>query len=164
VVAALRTIARELDPEAPLSSVRTTAQLVDAKLAQPRLNAAILALFAVTAVFLAFVGLYGLLSYVTSLRTRELGVRVCLGATAAGLRAMVVRESLRITLAGIVLGGAATFVLGRVLASVPLGLGSIDARIVAGTAAALTLVCVVAALGPAFRATRVDPAVVLRSE
>jgi putative ABC transport system permease protein len=164
VVSSLRAIAIELDPEAPLSSVRSTAQLVGAKLAQPKLNAAILAVFAVTAAFLAFVGLYGLLSYVTSLRAQEMGVRVCLGATAARLRALVLRESLGIALWGVAIGIAATVVLARAMSSLAFGLGAIDARVLMGAAIGLTAICVVAALGPARRATRVDPVVVMRSE
>jgi putative ABC transport system permease protein len=163
-IAALRAIARELDPEAPLSSVRTTSELVGAKLAQPRLNAAILVLFAATAIFLAFVGLYSLLSYVTSLRAHELGVRVCLGATAARLRRMVIRESLRIALPGVLVGAVASLALARLMASQAFGIGAVDARLLAAAGVALTAVCVMAALGPALRATRVDPAAVMRGE
>lgn len=163
-IGAIRTIARELDPEAPLSSIRTTAQLVGAKLAQPRLNAAILVLFAATAIFLAFVGLYGLLSYVTSLRSHEMGVRVCLGATAARLRTMVIREALRIAIPGVLLGSAASLLLTRLMSSHIFGISSIDPRLLVGSSIALMMICAAGAVRPALRATRVDPVVVMRSE
>ena len=122
----------------------------------------LLATFAFLALLLAGLGLYGVLSYVVSQRTHELGIRMALGAPRSSLLAGVMRRGLSLTLVGLALGTPLAFVLTRLLAAVLYGVQSIDPMTFAVTPLALLLTAGAASYLPARRATRVDPATTLR--
>ena len=127
-----------------------------------RMAASLLASFAALATLLAAVGLYGVLAYAVAQRTREIGLRMALGADAARLRAMVLGQVGRMTLAGGALGLAAAFGLGRALQSFLYEIQGMPPAIVAVVVAGLAAVAVAAGLVPAHRAARVDPMEALR--
>jgi putative ABC transport system permease protein len=115
VMSAVRQKVRELDPELPLSNVRPMAEWVSTSAAQPRLNASLLGVFAVVALLVAAIGTYGVLAYSVSQRTRELGLRMALGADRAGVLRLVVREGMTVGLAGIATGVVAAVGMTRTL-------------------------------------------------
>ncbi len=162
--ATLRAIVRELDPSVPVSSVRTTADLIDAKLAQPRLNAWILATFASVALLLSIVGVYAVLSYAVRNRTTEMGVRLALGAHAGDLLRMVVRDAATLSLAAAVFGCAAALVLTRFLGGFLHGVSRAEPAILALAAVIVIASAVLGSMVPALRASRTNPVVALRDE
>jgi putative ABC transport system permease protein len=118
----------------------------------------------VLALVLAVVGLYGLLSYVVSRRSREIGVRMALGADRSAVLRMVLRDGVRLTLAGIVIGAAGGVLAARALGRLLYGVGPTDPLTFVAVAGLLAVVALVASYLPARRATRVDPVVALRTE
>jgi len=124
----------------------------------------LLAAFASLAVVLAAIGIYGVTGWLVGQRTREIGIRMALGADAAQVRAMVVRYSLKLGLAGTVLGLAGAFALRRVLASLVFDVSPSDPALYAAAAALLLAVAMAAAYLPARRASRIDPLLALRWE
>lgn len=162
--AALRTAVRDLDRSVPVASVRTTHDLVDAKLAQPRLNAWILATFASVALLLSIIGVYAVLSYAVRNRTTELGVRLALGANARDLLAMIVRDAALVSISAAAAGVALAVALTRFLGGFLYGVSRAEPMTLA---AAWFIVVVAALLGsmvPALRAARTNPVVALRDE
>jgi ABC-type antimicrobial peptide transport system permease subunit len=159
---ALRARIWRLDADLPLDEVGTMRELLGASVAEPRFNATLLAAFAVTALLLAAVGVYGVLSYAVAQRTSEIGVRMALGARRWQLLRVVVGEGVALALAGVVVGVVASLGTGRLLASLLHGVSVGDPMILGGAAATLTLVALAAAALPAWRASRVDPVVALR--
>jgi putative ABC transport system permease protein len=157
-------VVRALDPRAVLSEVRTMEAAIDESLDQRRLVMSLLGAFAALAIALAALGLYGVMSHLVAQRTREIGVRMALGATASEVRRMVVTQGLRLCLVGLVLGVVAALALTRLLASQLFGVSPTDPATFAALAALLLLVSVVASLVPAGRATRIDPMIALRAE
>jgi predicted permease len=162
VVPALREIVEGVAPEAPLESVMTMKDRVAESLAQPRLYAVLLATFAVFALAIAGVGLFGVLSYSVAQRSREIGVRAALGAQAADIVSLVLRQSLAIAVTGVAAGLVASFWLARGLRRVLYGVTAHDAVSFALVAAILLTVAAIASIVPARRAARVDPVAVLR--
>jgi ABC-type antimicrobial peptide transport system permease subunit len=132
--------------------------------AQPRFAAAVLGAFAVLALVLAAVGLYGVLSYTVSQRRRELGVRSALGAARADLVRLVVREGLTMTIAGVAGGAIAAAALTRLMTRLLFGVTALDATSYAAAPMVMIPVAVAACLLPALRAAKVDPATALRGE
>jgi len=122
------------------------------------------AAFAALALTLAAVGLYGVLAYVVSQRTTEIGVRMALGATTSEVFRLVIGEGLRLTAVGLLFGVAGSIAVGRLLTTMLFGVGPADPRVFAGTAAVLVAAAALACVIPARRATRVDPMVALRAE
>jgi putative ABC transport system permease protein len=159
----VRALVRELEPTAAVETV-TLSQRVAASVEQPRFATAVLGTFALLALTLASIGLYGVLSYSVSQRRRELGVRAALGAARGDLMRLIVREGLGATVAGLAAGLVATAFLTRLMQSVLFGVGPLD--FVAFVAAPLVLIpiAVVACLIPAGRAAQTDPMDALRSE
>ncbi|MGH9657388.1 MAG: ABC transporter permease, partial [Bryobacteraceae bacterium] len=158
-------IARQVlavDPEQPVYGVRTLRRHLDDSIAQPRLRAWMLGAFAALALGLAAVGIYGVVSHDVALRTREIGIRMALGAPDAA--ATIVRRGLRIAGAGVALGVAGSLALSRSLGSLLYRVDASDPRLLAASALALSMVALVALWVPARRAARVDPAVALRVE
>lgn len=121
-------------------------------------------IFAILAVALAAVGIYGVMSYMVSQRTQEIGVRMALGAQAANVRSMILVQTIKLTALGVAIGLAGAFLVARFLSSLLFGVGTHDPLTFLGVALLLLAVAVVAAYVPARRAMRVDPIVALRYE
>jgi predicted lysophospholipase L1 biosynthesis ABC-type transport system permease subunit len=153
-----------IDPNVPLFRVRSMAQLVGADVAQPKLYALLLATFALVAIALAGVGLYGVLSQGVVQRQRELGVRMALGASTTDVVSLVLRQAVRLAAAGIVLGIAAGLVATRGLQVLLFGVGAQDPTTFVTVGSGLFLVALLASVIPARRAARLDPVVALRTE
>jgi len=153
-----------IDPDVPLFRTRSMVQLVGADVAQPRLYALLLATFALVAITLAGVGLYGVLSQGVVQRQRELGVRMALGASSTDVVSLVLRQAVRLTTVGIVLGIAAGLVATRGLQVLLFGVGAQDPTTFVSVASGLFVVALLASAIPARRAARLDPVVALRTE
>jgi putative ABC transport system permease protein len=153
-----------VDPTPPVVRVATMAQLVDASEAQRSFALVIFAAFALSAVVLAVVGLYGVVARSVEERKRELGVRAALGASPRRVAALVVRQGTSLALLGIALGAAAAAAVTQGLSSLLFGVAPLDAWTYAGTAALLAGLALLASAVPAARAARVDPAITLRAE
>jgi predicted permease len=163
LVPAVRTILRDAAPRAPLESIMTMEDRVATSLSRPRLYAVLLGTFALFALAIAGVGLFGVLSYAVALRAREIGVRAALGAQVRDIVTLVVGQSLAIAIVGVAIGLIASFWLTRALQKFLFGVTPRDAVTFAAVAAVLLFVAVLASIVPARRAARVDPVKVLRS-
>jgi predicted permease len=166
-VAGVRQAIHEVDSNLPLSNIRTQTEQADETLAMERMFAKLLTLFGLIAQQLAAIGLYGVMAYAVSQRTREIGIRMALGADRRNVLLMVVRQGMILTVIGIVIGLGAAYVLTRYLESLTSMLFGVEARdpwTFAGTTILLGAVALVACLVPARRATRVNPLVALRYE
>jgi putative ABC transport system permease protein len=161
---AVRRKVRELDPEMPLSNVRTMEQWISNGAAQPRLNATLLGIFAFMALAIASIGVYGVLAYSVTQRVREIGLRMALGAQRGAVLSLVVWEGMPVALAGIGAGLAGAWALSRLVATLLFGVRMRDPLTYAAVAAALALVALAACAVPAYRASRVDPMAALREE
>jgi len=161
---AVRQRVRELDPELPVSTVRSMEQWISISAAQPRLNAVLVAVFACVALLIAAIGVYGVLAYSVEQRTREIGLRMAMGAQRGNVLRLVVREGMLVALAGIGVGLAGALAVSRVLASLLYGVPERDPATFASVAAALAVVALAACAAPAYRASKVDPMVALRFE
>ena len=164
LTATLRRLVREIDGGTAIDSVTPLGTLVSASWAQPRFAASVVSGFAVLAVGLAGIGLYGALSYSVSQRRRELGVRAALGATRGALVRLVLREGVSVTLAGVGIGIVAASLLTRLMTRLLFGTSPLDALSFSLGPALLAMVGVAASLVPALRAASIDPAKVLRGE
>jgi predicted permease len=164
VVGGVRAAVRDLDPQLPVYDVRTMEERVATTLARPRVTAVLVGVFAATALLLAAIGIYGVVSYTVAQRTRELGVRMALGAPAAGVLRLVVGQGMLPAVGGVVVGLAGAWAAARVLGSLLYGVSASDPWTFAGVALFLLMVALVATWLPARRATRVDPVIALRAE
>ena len=164
LLAPVRSAVRDLDKDLALSNVRTIADLVDRSVAQPRFRALLLGAFAGLALALAAVGIYGLTSHAVAQRTREIGIRIALGARRSDVLAMIVGDGLRPVGVGMAVGLAGTFALTRLIASLLFGVKPVDLSTFTAVSAVLGVVTLLACYLPARRATRIDPAVALRDE
>ncbi len=153
-----------LDPKLPLVGVGTLQDRLSDSVAQARFNSTLLTLFAVLALVLAGVGIYGVMAYTVSERTRELGLRMALGASGSSVRGLVVRRALTLTVGGVLMGMAAAFWLTRVIASFLFGIEPTDPITFASVAGILCAVALLASYVPALRASRLDPLAALRNE
>jgi hypothetical protein len=161
---ALRRLVREIDRGAAIDSVTPLRALVSASWAQPRFAASLVSGFAVVAIGLAGIGLYGALSYSVSQRRRELGVRAALGATRGALVRQVLCEGVSVTVAGVGLGIVAASVLTKLMTSLLFGTSPLDALSFSLAPALLVVVGIAASLVPALRAASIDPATALRGD
>jgi ABC-type antimicrobial peptide transport system permease subunit len=161
---ALRSAVASVEPSLPLYDILTLEERVDGVLARPRFSAALLASFAGVALFLAAIGVYGMLSYSVSSRLRELGVRLALGAAPGNVVALIVGDGLRLAGVGVAIGVAVALGAERMLRSFIPGIASTSPGLLAGVAAVMVAVAALAAFVPARRAAAVDPIDVLRSE
>ena len=157
-------VVRRLDPEVPLADVRTMEHVLSLSVARPRTVSVLLSAFAVMALLLAAVGVYGVMSYSVSQRTREIGVRMALGATAESVFRMVLGQALRLVAAGIVCGLIAAALLTRMLETLLFQTEPLDGLTFAATAVVLALVATLASFVPARRGTRITPTEALRAE
>ena len=162
VLAAIRQKVRAIDPELPLSNARPMTEWVATSAAQPRLNATLLGVFACVALLVAAIGTYGVLAYSVSQRTKELGLRMALGADRAGVLRLVVREGMTVGAAGILAGVAAAIAMSRVLSALVFGVSVWDPSTYLAVSAVLALVALASCVVPAVRASRVDPMTALR--
>jgi len=163
VTAALRNAIRQVDPMLPVRDIVPLSDLLERGLTSERLVARLAGSFGVLALLLAAIGLYGVMGYSVSRRTNEMGVRLALGASPAGVRLLVLRESLMTSAAGVVLGLALLLPVQGVTGRLVYGVSPRDpATVVLGTALLLA-VTAVAAFVPAWRASRIDPVDAIRS-
>jgi putative ABC transport system permease protein len=160
----VRQAVREVDPGLPLFKVETMEEVVSESLASRRLNLWLLAIFAGIALVLSAAGLYGVISYLVAQRTREMGVRIALGAQTRDVIGLVMRQGARLTAAGIGLGLLGALAFTRVLASLLFGVSARDPLTFAGIAALLSAVALAATWLPARRVARVEPVVAIRRE
>ena len=164
LVNSIRNIVATADGRLPIFDVRTQTQQIAQTHFQERLLSRLSSFFAVLATVLACIGLYGLLSYEVAMRTRELGIRMALGAQRRHLMKLVVRQGILLSLAGVVLGVGAAFAVTRFMASMLYNVKPNDPGTFAAVAGLLIVVALAACGVPALRAVRVDPLVALRSE
>jgi len=164
LVRAVRRAITEVDPLAPVPALYPLERSVAAALAGPRLNSQLSSGFAFLALVMACFGLYGVISYTVSRRTREMGVRVALGASASGLIALVLRHGVLLVATGMVVGAAGAFVLTRFLGSILYETQPTELTTFLGMGLLLSVVGVLASCVPAFRAARIDPVEALRAE
>jgi len=162
--AALRAIVKSIDPTVPVSAVRSNDEMVDAKLAAPRLNAWILGTFAGVALLLSIIGVYAVLSYAVRNRTREMGVRLALGAGAGDLLRLVIREALTVSIAATVAGTLAAIFLTRFLGSFLYGITRAEPLTLLAAATIVIVAAIAGSVVPAINAAKTDPLVALRSE
>jgi len=164
VGAELRAAVSSVDPDQPISTVRTLTSIVSATVAQPRFYGFLLGLFATVAVLLSAIGLYGVVSYAVNRRTREIGIRIALGASAKNILRLVVGQSARPMVLGVTAGMAVAYFAARLLASRLFEVAPHDAAVFGLVPAGLLAVAMAACWSPVRRAIRVDPAASLRQE
>jgi len=152
----------ELDHELPLQRVTTLDKLISNSITQQRFAGAVLSVFAVVALVLALAGLYSVISYSVAQRTRELGIRVVLGAQVTDVVSLVLKQGMTFVLIGEVIGIAGAFALTRVITGLLFGVSPTDAKTFVTVAVSLFLVALIACYVPARRATRVDPLIALK--
>jgi predicted permease len=164
IIAAVRNTLAQLDPRLPFSKIVTMRQQVSDSLWQERLLAVLAAIFSIVSILMAATGLYGLLAYDASQRTREFGIRIAVGAQRGSIASLLLRDLLRIVLPGAAVGLLLCILLSRLVASALYGVRPSDP---VSFSAALLTVCVIAAAAsclPVWRTLRIDPATVLRDE
>jgi putative ABC transport system permease protein len=164
LVAAIRAQLASVDNTVPLAQIRTMDDLLDDSLAQQRFRTWLISGFAALALLLSAIGLYALISYSVSQRTREIGVRVALGARRGNVMGMVLREGVQLLILGLLLGLLGAFLTTRIMRSLLYSTSATDALSFVGTSLTLVVVALLACYIPARRATKVDPVVALRYE
>jgi putative ABC transport system permease protein len=163
-VSTVRNAIHGVDRDLPMARVTTVDELVSGTMGQRRLSTVLLGIFAGLALLLASLGIYGVMAYSVAQRTRELGVRVALGATRENVLGLVLRQGVVLAGLGAVIGLAGAFGLTRLIASQLYEVKATDPVTFAGVTVLLLVVAIGATLVPALRATRIDPLVALREE
>jgi putative ABC transport system permease protein len=163
VLSSVRSVVQQMEPNMPLVGVFTMASIFDQALWAPRMGALLLAIFGGLALLLASIGVYGVMAYAVSQRTRELGIRLALGATTHEVRSMVFRQGLSLTILGVVVGMAGAVGVTRLVANLLFNMSPIDPVTFTIIPIVLLAVASLAIYLPARRASRVDPVVALRS-
>jgi predicted permease len=164
LVPGVRGVLRRLDPNVPAAAIRPMTEVVAASLSTSRLAGLLLALFALLALSLSAVGIYGLLSYLVNERRQEIGIRLAIGAGEGAVLRLILGQGLRLTLAGLAAGWLAAFVLARIVASLLHDVTPHDPVTFGVAPAVLLVAALVASYLPAHRASQVDPVAALRSE
>jgi putative ABC transport system permease protein len=164
MTSSIRNAVKEVAPEEPIYSVGRLSRLVERSTSPQKFSSELLAIFAGLAVLLAAIGVYGVIAYSVVQRTREIGIRMALGAERKDVLRLVLGQGFRIGIAGLVAGGFVAYVATRALASMLFGVNPHDPLIFSAVAASIALVVVLASYIPARRATRVNPLVALRCE
>jgi putative ABC transport system permease protein len=164
VIAGVRSQVQSLEPNLALTNFQTIEELLSQALWAPRMGAGLLALFGGLALVLAVIGVYGVLSYSVSQQTREIGIRMAMGAQTGRVQRLVVGQGLRLAFAGLALGLLVAFLSMRLLASLLFGVSAHDPLTFAGVSLILTFAAMLACYIPARRATKVDPIIALRYE
>jgi predicted lysophospholipase L1 biosynthesis ABC-type transport system permease subunit len=160
----IRAIVRELDPNLPVANVRPMTDVVGTALATPRFTGWLLALFAMLALVLSAVGIYGVLAYLVSQRTHEIGIRLAMGAERPQVLRMVLGHGLALAMIGLFIGVGAAFFLTSLMAAQLHDIAPRDLTTFVGVPVLMTLVALAASYIPAWRATRVDPLIALRAQ
>jgi ABC-type antimicrobial peptide transport system permease subunit len=153
---------RGLDPDLPIYNVKTMQARVEESLARRRFAMLLLALFAALALGLASVGIYGVIAYMVNQGTREIGIRLALGASPRGIRRMVVRHGMTVALVGIAIGFAGAAVVAQAMENLLFGVRSFDVVTFTTVCVVLLAVAAIGSYVPARRAARIDPAISLR--
>jgi putative ABC transport system permease protein len=164
LVPSVRAAMRTLDPNQPLSSIRTMDEMLSRLVAQRRFSATLVASFAVLALVLATIGAYGVTSYLVAQRTKEIGVRLALGADPKAVTRLVVLDGMKVGVVGLVIGVAGALATTRLASSLLYGVSPRDPATIVGVSAFLLVVVAFANYLPARRAARVDPLVALRQD
>ena len=164
ISADVRTLVRQLDPAATVDNVATMEQIVSNAVSGSRLFAVLLGGFATVAVALAAIGIYGVLAFIVTHRTREIGIRMALGARSTAVVSLVVRQSAVQIVIGVAVGIGGAALLSRYLEGLLFGVTPLDPLTYAAAGVTFALVALAAAYGPARRATEVDPLIALRAE
>jgi putative ABC transport system permease protein len=163
-IASVRREVAGLDPDMPVFEVKTIDQFMERSYLAPRLSAMLLAPAGLLAMVIAAVGLYGVMAYSVSRRTREFGIRMAIGHAPARILALVMRQALTLTGVGVVIGLALALAAGRVVSWLLFGVSSTDPAVLAGIPLLLIVVAALASYIPARRALAIDPLVALREE
>jgi putative ABC transport system permease protein len=161
---AIRNVFREQDPDVFVSHIDPMQSLIGETLARPRFNMLLLGVFAGTALLLAAIGIYGVIAYSVTQRTREIGIRMALGAQKKQIGAQFLSLGVRLLAAGTILGVIGAWLTGRAMQSVLFDVPALPFATLVGTAAVMTAVSLIACLIPARRASRVDPMIALRAD
>jgi putative ABC transport system permease protein len=164
LAASVRNVVWSVDKDQTVADIDTMDNIVAEAVARQRFSMLLLGLFAVLALLLASVGIYGVMSYSVAQRTREIGIRIALGARRADVLQMTVKQGLKLVGAGMVIGLLAAILLTRVMASLLFGISATDPITFIGISVVLLAVAILASYVPALRATRVDPIVALRAQ
>ena len=164
LVGPLRQAVASIDRNVPVSGIVTLAELVGGSIENPRFFAMLATTFALMALVLAAIGIYGVMAYAVSQRTTEIGVRMAIGATDRDVFRLVIADGLKVAALGIMFGIGGSLLMARSLAALLFGVGASDPITIGITAAALLAVAALACFVPAWRATRVDPIRALRTE
>ncbi|HEY7182258.1 MAG TPA: FtsX-like permease family protein, partial [Blastocatellia bacterium] len=164
LIPAIRRWVKAIDPDQPITDMRTMTEVITRSVWRPRLYAILFGVFAVVALALATVGIYGVMAYSVSERTREIGVRVALGAQRRDVLKLIVTQGMTLALIGTGIGLGASLALTRLMQSLLFEVSPTDPFTFAGLAALLSVVAMLACYLPARRATKVDPMIALRSE
>jgi putative ABC transport system permease protein len=157
-------VVRDLDANLPIANMKTLDQIVSASVADRRFYMLLIGLFAAVALVLAAVGIFGVMSYAVTQQTREIGIRMALGADRRDVVRMVLRHAGLLILSGLVVGVGLALAAGRALSSMLFDLSPGDPATLAAVAALLATIALVASYLPARRATRIDPVIALRAE
>jgi putative ABC transport system permease protein len=160
----LRRLVSEIDPQMALADVRPLVEVISATVETPRVTTALFGVFALSALALAAIGLYGVLSYSVGSRVREIGIRMALGARRGDVLRSTVGQGMLLLGLGVAVGLAVAFLLTRLLASILFGVSPTDPWLFLAAFAVLAVVAILACYLPARRAAQVDPIVVLRYE
>ena len=163
-VAGIKAALHKIDPDQPVASIRPMTAYLKQSVAQRRFNMLLLAVFAGLALLLAAVGIYGVISYSVAQREREVGIRMALGAQTSDVLRLIVRQGMRPTLFGLIVGILAAIAITRFMRSLLFQVSAIDPLVFAAVALVLALVAAIACVIPARRAAHLDPVVALRSE
>jgi len=163
-VTAVKNVLRNLDPDLPMYYVRTMGQRVDESLSRRRFSMLLLGVFASIALVLATIGIYGVMAYLVNQGTREIGIRMALGASQRNIVNLVVRQGMALALSGVIIGLAAAFLFTRLIRSLLFGVEATDPITFGAISLLLFLIALLGSYIPAQRATRIDPAASLRCE
>jgi len=161
---ALRKVVSEVDASVPLDQIETMKQIVSVSVGEPRFRTAVLLMFAILALFVASIGLYGVMSYLMSQRTREFGIRLAVGASSGALLRLVLGQAAKLVSIGICLGLVGAMVVARAISSLLYGISPFDTATFASVSLVLAVVAFLASYIPARRAASIDPMVALRYE
>jgi putative ABC transport system permease protein len=161
---AVRGAVSAIDPDQPVANIKPMSRLLADSVAKPRFNYVLLTVFAAVALILTITGVYGVMSYAVARRTREMGIRLALGARGADVLKLVIRQGMKPVIAGVALGLAGAYALTRVMATLLFGVSPTDPTVFIGVAALLATVALLACYLPARRAMKIDPVVALRRE